>query len=115
VRDTAFDFAVPFEMFVGGVKNLISPTVENADFKLVDISQIEFRNAKIVIQSICTERGDGVGQVDLERTAFDEVFCTGTTVPLESRYGIQSRLSDCDLWGSFARTPHVVCKFRNYR
>ena len=98
-------FTVPFEMLVCGVENLLSPTVENTDFKIVDVVQVIFWNTEIIVYHILVGRRDGVGQVDLEKTVFDDKGGGRTAFAIESGDAIYSGLIYSDLHSVFARTP----------
>ena len=49
---TILEFAVPFEVLVGGVINQLTPTAEDGDLKLINIAQVDLWDAEIVVQTI---------------------------------------------------------------
>jgi len=52
VESLALVFPVPTEPFVGGVENHFAPTVENHDFKIIDLALHSFRQEEAVVYAV---------------------------------------------------------------
>ena len=63
VINMPFEFAVPLEVFAGGRKDNLAPTVVNVNPEIIVLHLVKrtFWNTEIVVQAV-TVRGEGVGK-----------------------------------------------------
>ena len=55
-------YAIPFKSFVLGIKDLLAPSVENANFEVRNLGQYDFGEGETIIQAVAV-RCDGIGKV----------------------------------------------------